>query len=209
VNAVGAVMIAAGSLSSYALLYNGTVLAWGMNDSGELGDGTTTGRYFPVQTLVPALDQVIQISAGDKFACYLTVAGNVSCFGDTAFYRLGAQYQNSIQSSPIQVPLGTNKTSKILCGGDYTLAVTVDGFLFGWGNGFAFGLTGGVYIPATMLFNVWNAPWGTKRVVDISGGELFTIVMTEDGKLYGAGKNDAGQVRNPYISIYTFALAWP
>jgi len=40
--------IAAG-YHSLALQSNGTLWAWGYNNSGQLGDGTTTNRTSPVQ----------------------------------------------------------------------------------------------------------------------------------------------------------------
>ena len=43
--------IAAGLYHSLALKQDGTVWAWGDNDYGQLGDGTTEDRSTPVQVL--------------------------------------------------------------------------------------------------------------------------------------------------------------
>jgi hypothetical protein len=54
-----------------ALRSNGTVLAWGENADGQLGDGTTTQRHTPVQ--VPGLTGIVQVSANDpSFAVRFT-----------------------------------------------------------------------------------------------------------------------------------------
>jgi uncharacterized protein (TIGR03437 family) len=45
------VAVAAGTGHSLAVKNDGTVWAWGYNDDGELGDGTTTQRNTPVKTL--------------------------------------------------------------------------------------------------------------------------------------------------------------
>lgn len=44
-------VIAANDNSIYGIKKNGTMWSWGFNDVGQLGDGTTTNRYKPVQTL--------------------------------------------------------------------------------------------------------------------------------------------------------------
>ncbi len=45
--------IAAGALHSIALCDGGTVVAWGDNRHGQLGDGTTTDRTVPVLVNTP------------------------------------------------------------------------------------------------------------------------------------------------------------
>ena len=59
-------MVAAGAGHSLALKSDGTVWAWGLNSSGQLGDGTTTTRTTPVQ--VDGLSNVIEVAAGAEAA---------------------------------------------------------------------------------------------------------------------------------------------
>ncbi|HXA59498.1 MAG TPA: hypothetical protein VNW94_10085 [Streptosporangiaceae bacterium] len=54
--------VSAGAVHGVALRTDGTVVAWGFNGSGQLGDGTTTEHHTPVP--VPGLSGVTQVSAG-------------------------------------------------------------------------------------------------------------------------------------------------
>ncbi len=60
---------------------------------GQLGDGTTTDRYTPVQvrtSSAPAfLSGVAQVAAGETFTCVRTTAGGYRCFGDNSFSQFG------------------------------------------------------------------------------------------------------------------------
>ncbi len=62
----GITQLSAGYDHVLALESNGTVLAWGDNSAGELGDGGTTSTIGPVQ--VPGLTNVSQVSAGGQFS---------------------------------------------------------------------------------------------------------------------------------------------
>jgi alpha-tubulin suppressor-like RCC1 family protein len=53
ITGLNALLVSAGSQSSYALLPDLTVKAWGYNNNGRLGDGTATDR--PAPTTVPGL----------------------------------------------------------------------------------------------------------------------------------------------------------
>lgn len=55
-NETSSVMVAAGGGHSLALKKDGTLWAWGWNEYGQLGDGSTTNRNTPVQ--VSSLDVI-------------------------------------------------------------------------------------------------------------------------------------------------------
>lgn len=73
--------IAMGSGFACALQEDGHVSCWGDNASGQLGDGTTTGRLTP--TAVSGVSNAVKIVAGQSFACALDATGSISCWGDT------------------------------------------------------------------------------------------------------------------------------
>jgi alpha-tubulin suppressor-like RCC1 family protein len=65
--------------SFYTIAQYGWVYAWGHNDQGQLGDGTTTDRSTP--TRIPGLSDVTQLVAGTSHACVTTYDGAVLCWG--------------------------------------------------------------------------------------------------------------------------------
>ena len=76
---VKAVALSAESSTFYALHIDGTVSAWGLNSSGQLGDRTTTTRALPVKVLQDAttpMDEVCSIAAG---AHILLMARETGC----------------------------------------------------------------------------------------------------------------------------------
>ena len=79
--------VAAGGHHSLALLANGTVVAWGANDSGQLGDGTTITRSEPVE--VTGLTGVKAIAAGGDHSLALLNNGTVMAWGDNESGQLG------------------------------------------------------------------------------------------------------------------------
>ncbi|MCZ7630501.1 MAG: hypothetical protein M5U19_16340 [Microthrixaceae bacterium] len=62
-----------------AALEDGTATCWGLNSTGQLGDGTTTAHETPIA--VQALSGVTAVAAGEGTACALIDDGTVSCWG--------------------------------------------------------------------------------------------------------------------------------
>jgi alpha-tubulin suppressor-like RCC1 family protein len=60
----GVTAVAAGGHHSLALLSNGTVMVWGEDNYGQLGDGVRS-PFSDVPVAVPGLSGVVAVTAGD------------------------------------------------------------------------------------------------------------------------------------------------
>lgn len=86
------VAISVGQMHVYALLSTGEVVAWGNNDYGQLGDGTTKSKNTPVYVKLDAstrLSNIIMIAAGGNHGYALTKEGYVYAWGDNQANQLG------------------------------------------------------------------------------------------------------------------------
>jgi len=128
------VAIGAGNLHSLAVSRDGTVWAWGMNERGQLGDGTFINRYGPVQvTGLPS----IQAAAGEtEHSVFLGRDGSVwACGADFggALGIGGTTWRDWKRAVPVRV-LNLSNVEAIAAGGQSSLAICSDGSVWGWGN---------------------------------------------------------------------------
>ena len=128
----GVLQVSAGGGYSLAITTGGTVWAWGANNVGELGDGTTTARSAPVQ--VPGLSGVRQVAAGFRHSLALKSDGTVWAWGANNFGQVGDGVFSSTQLTPVQVT-GLTGVTKIAAGFDFSLALRSDGSVWAWGTG--------------------------------------------------------------------------
>lgn len=130
----GVIAIAAGRHHSLAAKSDGTVWAWGRNDTGQLGDGTTTNRATPVQ--VVGLEGIAQLAAGDGYSLALQTSsaagGLVWSWGKNNVGQLG---DGSVlqRTTPVLVT-GIGAATKVTAGVASALALLSDGTVFGWGT---------------------------------------------------------------------------
>jgi alpha-tubulin suppressor-like RCC1 family protein len=83
-----------------ALLDDGTVVAWGCNASGQLGDTTTTDSSVPVT--VAGLSGIVAVAAGGSHSMALDNTGTLWTWGDNTYGQLGDS--STVDSSaPIDV----------------------------------------------------------------------------------------------------------
>lgn len=66
----------------------GSVWCWGRNSSGQLGDGTANDSPVPVRVLGLRFSAV-SVSAGANHTCATSAFGELACWGDGAFGKLG------------------------------------------------------------------------------------------------------------------------
>jgi alpha-tubulin suppressor-like RCC1 family protein len=116
--------IAAGPLSGYAVTKGGGMLAWGLNNHGQLGDGTTRQRLTPVKVSLPAGTTVVAAVSGDLHALALTKSGKVLAWGSNQVGQLGIGTTTE-RHRPVFVSFPTGVTATALAAGkDYSIALT-------------------------------------------------------------------------------------
>lgn len=78
---------------SCAVKNDGSAWCWGRNEAGQLGDGTTTDSFAPVQVKGPGgagtLDKVTAIAPGVRHVCALRSDATVWCWGKNDRGQLG------------------------------------------------------------------------------------------------------------------------
>ncbi|HMD57142.1 MAG TPA: hypothetical protein VKG82_06685 [Solirubrobacteraceae bacterium] len=116
---------------------DGTVVACGSNEDGDLGIGGKAGNYSEPQT-IEALAHVVELSAGDNTGMARLEDGEVYAWGDNRTGQVGNGATETKITKPVKVSL-PEAAVKIEAGGDgasngTSYAILADGELYAWGH---------------------------------------------------------------------------
>jgi len=181
--------IAAGGLHSLILLDDGTVMAFGYNANGQLGDGSTTTRLTPVR--VDLGDNKAQaIAAGAGHSLVLLDDGTVRAFGYNANGELG-DGSTTNRLTPVRVNLGGNKAQAIAAGGLHSLVLLDDGTVRAFGRNSNGQLGDG---STTNWLTPVRVNLGGNKAQAIAAGDHHSLILLDDGTVMAFGGNSHGQL---------------
>ena len=131
--------ISAGSHNTCAILDDGTVRCWGLNNFGQSGDGTTTTRANDTDpatlTLLPQGSTAIAIDVGENHVCAILNDNRTFCWGLNTDGQLGIGSTIAYREYPTQVNTPQGVTfSTISTGFDHTCAISSDASAYCWGD---------------------------------------------------------------------------
>lgn len=206
---------AAGAAHTLVFTNNSSVMAWGLNDNGQLGvpnsTATTADDYSATPVRAGSLTHVTSVAAGAYHSLAVS-DGNVYAWGYNGFGQLGGGTLTSA-SEPKQVVASTATSTEILAGtasfltdavqvaaGAYhSLALTKDlsdvRKVWAWGLN-DFGQLGTSttetslsLVPVEVLF-----PGTTSKPKQIAAAGRYSVALMDDGTVWTWGYNEYGQL---------------
>jgi alpha-tubulin suppressor-like RCC1 family protein len=176
------------SSGTIGITTSGALFAWGYNNRGQLGDGTTVNKSSPVQI---GSSSWTMVSAGNQYAMGITTTGALFGWGGNSSTFAGSIGDNTSvdKSSPVQI--GSSSWSFVTAGVVATFGITTSGALYGWGynNYYTVGDGTSVTRVSPVLVSTPGISWST-----LSCG-YHAVALTTTGALYTwGGLNSFGQL---------------
>lgn len=169
---------------------DGSLYTWGLNNCGQLGNGTINTRYDydTYNTPRKIMDNVKEVSLGNYSSAAITTDGSLYTWGRNDIGQLG---NGTTTDSPIPIKIMDNVQSVSLdsaSANGQSAAITTDGSLYMWGfnehGQLGDGTTTDSSVPVKIMENVQS----------VSLGWDCSAAITEEGSLYiwGCANYDNG-----------------
>ena len=191
--------------STCAVAWTVDMYCWGLNDFGQVGDGTTTNRNVP--SLVGGGLSWKAVTIGYRHVCGLTTSYRAFCWGFNSRGQLGdgTTHPTLARTYPTEVYSG-GPWQSIEAGDLHTCGLDMDGGLACWGNNdkgqLGIGTTVDKVVPTSVSSNVRWASISLQQTGRSCG-------LSVQGVAYCWGQNDAfenGAAPNTYFT--TPIAAW-
>jgi alpha-tubulin suppressor-like RCC1 family protein len=174
------------------------VYAWGDNQYGELGNGTTTNSSTPVPVTGLSGVTVKAVAGGGLHSLAVTSTGAVYAWGFNGQGQLGNGTITSggaANPTPAQVTglSGVNITA-VAGGGGQSLAVTSTGSVYACGNNNYGQLGNGTTVNSPTPIHVTGGGLSGVTVTAAAGGGAHSLALTSTGAVYAWGYNGNGEL---------------
>lgn len=166
------------------MLREGVLWAWGSNDYGELGDGTTIERPIPFPVRAPS--DIVAVDAGPQSVHVVRGDGTVWGWGYNIDGKLGDGTEES-RMTPVQVK-GLSDVVAVAAW-DACYALLADGSVWAWGSNNGGQLGDGTQNPRSTPARVEGLP--RALAVTASGGTGFALGA--GGTVWAWGHDGYGQ----------------
>lgn len=190
--------VSAGGNHTLAIDGNGGLWAWGRNEFGQIGDGTSTTRSAPV--VIDTVNSYILVSAGMHHSLAIRSDSTLWGWGRNTWGAIGDGTESN-RTVPVQVGSADNWLS-VEASHFHSVGLRSDGSIWAWGsngnaqlgNGTQDGSIGAL-APAQVEDDFdWTA---------ISAGDNHSIGIRQDGTMWVWGSNVFDALGDPTFAVLT------
>ena len=183
-----------------------TLLTWGLNSTGQLGDNTSIDRSTPVTTLAGGANWK-QVAGGYQHTTAIKTDGTLWTWGGNDFGALGDNTSIN-RSTPVTTFAGGTNWKQVAGGNQHTAAIKTDGTLWTWGYNYYGQLGDNTTTDRSTPVTTFAGGTNWKQVS--GGGYAHTAAIKTDGTLWTWGFNTSGQLgdnttTDRLIPVTTFA----
>ena len=195
---------------SFVITPLGQVHAWGRNDSGQLGNNSTSSSFSPIATSTFGSlnnNTVSSISSGQSHTVALDSLGRIHAWGNNGSGQLG---NNTNTQSTIPIAIGSfgsiaNKTIVMIAAGTLnTVVLDSTGQVHAWGNYLGNNTSNSSSVPIAI------GSFGSlanKTIVAISAGYNHMLALDSTGQVHAWGSNGNGQLGNSSLATSLIPVA--
>lgn len=182
--------VAGGFDHTLFLLSDGSLWGIGYNAYGQLGDGTTSNRYSPIEIVS---SNVIAIAAGLEHSLFVKSDGSLWAIGGNDFGQLG---DNATTNHLVPEEIISSNVTAVAAGYGHSLFLKSDGSLWGMG----YNIDGELGIGDTGSNTNVPVKIVSTNVAQIAAGDWHSLFITTDGSLWAMGLDSYGQQGDNSIS---------
>lgn len=211
----GITSISAGLNHNFAIRgSDGSLWGWGLNTSGQLGDGTNVSKL--VATQVKGSDtggfilNVSKVSAGSFHSVALKGDGTVWAWGANLQYLVG-DGTNTTRYQPVQITsLSNNIAMDIRAASEHTAVLTASGTVKVWGANYYGQMNIGEINRLTPVPLSASGGYDNSPISDISAGTNNSVMIrSSDGSVWSSGSNINGQIGDGSSSTVAYTRTSP
>lgn len=182
--------VSAGGEHSLVLLENGNVYAFGQGGFGQLGDGDRYGNRAPEK--IEGLPPIKEISAGYTHSLVVTTTGEVYAFGSNGEGELGLGHTEDVLT-PTRIT-GIDPALQVSAGNKHSLILLENGNVLSFGRNNTGQLGHGETTPQWTSVTTPTKIEGLGKAQAIAAGMEHSLVLSEQGDVYGFGRNNYGSL---------------
>jgi len=203
------IQIACGQNHSMFLTSNNFVLGCGMNNAGQLGNGTTTNQQIPVNTLynaATAISNIAKIACGAEHNIFLTLTNSIVACGKNVNGQLGIGNTTTTQLvfaqniSSYIINSATSNTidiNDIACGAEHSILLLQNNTAVSCGTNANNRITPSM--ATTSIISSFTNVLNLTNITDIAAGANHSIYTVNNNQINLYGLNTSGQLNNSNV----------